>query len=106
MVLTSDEAIRIAEEAVQVAKVAAAMTTRRIGLAPEPVHDDVTWVSAYDINPLEVPIAEKVAAARRLDRPAARRTRRRARHREPPQVQENKFYADLAGTPPPSSGSG
>ena len=28
---------------------------------PEPVHDDVTWVSSYDVNPLEVPVAEKAA---------------------------------------------
>ena len=43
----------------------------------EPVHDDVTWVSAYDVDPFEVPDADKVGAARRLDRAAARRRRRR-----------------------------
>ena len=58
VVLTTDEAVRIAEEAVQVAQVAAGMTRHPVVLAPEPVHDDVTWVSAYDVNPLEVPTAE------------------------------------------------
>jgi TldD protein len=74
------------------------MTTRKVRLAPEPVHDDVTWVSAYDVNPLDVPVAEKSALlvdwTRRLtahdavDHAAASLQ----------QVQENKFYADLAGT--------
>ena len=98
VVLTSDEAIRIAEEAVQVAMVASRMTTRRIRLAPEPVHDDVTWVSAYDVNPLEVPIAEKSALivdwTRRLTRHHAVEHAAAGLH----QVQENKFYADLTGT--------
>jgi len=98
VVLTSDEAVRIAEEAVQVAMVAARMTTRKVRLAPEPVHDDVIWVSSYDVNPLDVPVAEKSALlvdwTRRLtahdavDHAAAGLQ----------QVQENKFYADLAGT--------
>ena len=26
-----------------------------------PVHDDVTWVSGYEVNPLEVPTREKAA---------------------------------------------
>jgi TldD protein len=55
VVLTDDEARRVAETAVAVAQVAAAMTTTPVELAPEPVHDDVTWISGYDINPLEVP---------------------------------------------------
>ena len=55
VVLTDDEARRVAETAVAVARVAAAMTTTPVELAPEPVHDDVTWVSGYDVNPLDVP---------------------------------------------------
>ena len=83
VVLTSDEAIRIAEEAVQVAMVASRMTTRRIRLAPEPVHDDVTWVSAYDINPLEVPVAEKSSLLVDWTRRLTRARRRRARGGRP-----------------------
>ncbi len=98
VVLTSDEAVRIAEEAVQVAMVASRMTTRRIRMAPEPVYDDVTWVSAYDINPLDVPVAEKSALlvdwTRRLTRHDAVEHAAAALV----QVQENKFYADLTGT--------
>ena len=27
--------------------------------APEPVHEDVTWVSSYEVDPFDVPLAEK-----------------------------------------------
>ena len=54
-----------------------------------------------------MPIAEKAGAAHRLDRAAAR-TGAAVDHATASlrQVQENKYYADLAGTAPPSSGSG
>jgi TldD protein len=44
--LTPEAARAAAREAVEVARVAAAMNTERIDLAPEPAHGDVTWVSA------------------------------------------------------------
>src|ERR1700712_1189549 len=59
--LTESEAVSVAETAVTVARVAAKMTSRPVELAPEPVHDDVTWISAYDIDPFDVPLAEKTA---------------------------------------------
>jgi TldD protein len=59
--LTPDAAARAAREAVEVAKVAAAMNTEPIELAPEPGYGDVSWVSAYQVNPLEVPVADKIA---------------------------------------------
>jgi TldD protein len=98
VVLTVAEAVRIAETAVEVARVAATMTTSEVVLAPEPVHADVTWVSAYDVNPLEVDTSEKAAVlvdwTRRLREHAA------VAHATSflQQVQENKFYADLSGT--------
>jgi TldD protein len=98
VVLTDEEAVRVAETAVAVARVAASMTTEPVALAPEPVHDDVTWVSAYDLNPLEVPTRDKAALlvdwTERLRRGAA------VDHATAfvQQVQENKYYADLAGT--------
>ncbi|WP_324251232.1 PmbA/TldA family metallopeptidase, partial [Nocardioides sp. Leaf374] len=52
VVLTPEEARRVAETAVGVAEVAASMTAEPVVLAPEPVHDDVTWVSSYAVNPL------------------------------------------------------
>ena len=96
--LTDDEAVRLAETAVATAKVAATMTTTPVELAPEPVHDDVTWVSAYDVNPFDVPTADKTALlidwTNRLTDHAAVEHATAGVY----QVQENKFYADLTGT--------
>ena len=96
--LTTDEAARLAEQAVQVARVSRPVNAERIELADEPVYPDVTWVSSYQINPFDVPDADKVGlltewserllAADGVDHTQARLD----------QVQENKFYADLAGT--------
>jgi TldD protein len=58
--LTPEAAVRTAEEAVRVAQVSAAISSERIELADEPVYSDVTWVSGYDIDPLSVPVADKV----------------------------------------------
>jgi TldD protein len=98
VVLTDEEAVRVAETAVAVARVAAAMTPVPVQLAPEPVHADVTWVSSYAINPLDVPVAEKAAVlvgwTERL------RTGAAVDHASAylDQVLENKYYADLTGT--------
>src|SRR3954469_1997974 len=61
VVLTPEEAVRVAETAVAVARVAAEMTSAPVEIADEPVYDDVTWVSAYRVNPFEVPVREKAA---------------------------------------------
>ncbi len=58
--LTPEAARDAARHAVEVAKVAAAMNTERIDLAPEPAYGDVTWVSAYEVDPFAVPAKEKV----------------------------------------------
>jgi TldD protein len=98
VVVTDDEARRGAETAVGVAKVAAAMTTTPVQLAPEPVYDDVTWVSAYEVNPFDVPMADKTAVLAdwtgRLCSGAAVDHATASLYA----VQENKYYADLAGT--------
>jgi TldD protein len=96
--LTESEAVTVAETAVTVARVAAKMTSRRVELAPEPVHDGATWVSAYDVDPFDVPLAEKTGlfagwtnellAADGVDHATGSLT----------QVHENKYYADLAGS--------
>jgi TldD protein len=58
--LTLEAARDAARHAIEVAKVAAAMNTERIELAPEPPYGDVTWVSAYEIDPFTVSAKEKV----------------------------------------------
>src|SRR3954463_13857797 len=61
VVLTAAEAVRLAEEAVAVAKVSAALSTDRVELAPEPVYADATYVSEYDLDPFDVSDADKTA---------------------------------------------
>ncbi len=43
------------------AQVSRPINAEPIELADEPVYDDVTWVSSYEIDPFSVPRAEKVA---------------------------------------------
>ena len=98
VVLTPDSAVQVAETALQTAQVAAAMTSRPVVLAPEPTYGDVTWVSAYEIDPLAVPLSDKVEllrdlSARLYDAPGVAHSSGELR-----QVLENKFYTDLAGT--------
>ncbi|WP_414169608.1 TldD/PmbA family protein [Streptoverticillium reticulum] len=101
--LTMDAAARVASQAVAMAKlsakvIAAAGSDERVELADEPVHADRTWVSAYDINPFDVPDADKTALltdwSERLLQAAG------VAHVDASlmTVQENKFYADTAGT--------
>jgi TldD protein len=96
--LTPESARRVAEQAVEVARVSRPVNSEPIELADEPVHGDVTWVSSYEVNPFDVPDAdrigllaewsERVLAADGVDHVDASVL----------QVLENKFYADLAGT--------
>ncbi|QIG43279.1 TldD/PmbA family protein [Nocardioides anomalus] len=98
VVLTTDEARRVAESAVAVAEVAAEMTATPVEIAPEPVYADVTWVSSYDVDPFAVSVADKAALlvdwTERLRRGAA------VDHATASvgQVLETKYYADSAGT--------
>jgi TldD protein len=96
--LTPEEAARVAETAVAVALVAAEMTSTPVEVAAEPVYDDVTWVSSYLVNPLDVPVAEKAALL--IDWTDRLRTGAAVDHASAYllQVQENKYYADLHGT--------
>ena len=96
--LTVDEAVKVAEQAVNVALVAAEMTRVPVELAPEPVYDDVAWCSAYDVNPFDVPLAEKSALLDGWTRALIGTEAVDHASASLQQVQENKFYADLAGT--------
>jgi TldD protein len=96
--LTVDEAVKVAEQAVNVALVAAEMTRVPVELAPEPVYDDVAWCSAYEVNPFDVPLAEKSALLEGWTRGLVGAEAVEHASASLQQVQENKFYADLAGT--------
>jgi TldD protein len=96
--LTESEAVTVAETAVTVAQVAAKMTRRPVELAGEPVYDDVTWVSAYDVDPLEVPLAEKTGLFTGWTRELVGAEGVDHATGGLQQVHENKYYADLAGS--------
>ncbi|HEU4948403.1 MAG TPA: TldD/PmbA family protein [Kribbella sp.] len=59
--VTIDDAVRIAEEAVNIAQVSRPINTEPIELAPEPVYADVVWASDYEVDPLSLPREQKVA---------------------------------------------
>ncbi|MFI7133145.1 TldD/PmbA family protein [Nonomuraea sp. NPDC050153] len=94
--LTPEAAAAVAEQAVRVAGVSAPINREPIELAPEPVHAEAVWVSAYDVDPFEVSSADKVSLLadwsagllKGADHVSARLL----------QVKEQKFYADTAGT--------
>ena len=96
--VTVEEAVRLARAAVEVARASRPLNQEPVELADEPVYDDVTWVSAYDVDPFSVPPAEKVALfadwSQRLlasdDVDHVDVTLQ--------QALEGKFYADSAGT--------
>ncbi|WP_046468168.1 TldD/PmbA family protein [Allosalinactinospora lopnorensis] len=93
-----DAAAAVAERAVKVAEVAAAVTTERIELAPEPAHSDVTWVSSYETDPFTIPIREKTALLSGWSRLLLADSR--VDHVDVTlfQAKEQKFYADTSGT--------
>jgi len=95
---TPEAARRVAELAVEMARVSRPVNTERIELAEEPVHGDVSWVSAYDIDPFTVPDADKIALL--AERSSRLLGADGVEHVDAALVQvlENKFYADLAGT--------
>nr|MBA3234331.1 TldD/PmbA family protein [Propionibacteriales bacterium] len=96
--LTIDSVVRVTEQALAVARAAKPIAAERIELADEPAYPDRVWVSDYDVDPFEVPTADKVAllgdwsrgllAAGGVDHVSAVVT----------QARENKFYADMHGT--------
>ncbi|MGI5257079.1 TldD/PmbA family protein [Streptomyces angustmyceticus] len=101
--LTMDAAARVASQAVAMAKLSAkviqaAGSDERVELADEPTHPDRTWVSSYEINPFDVADADKSGllaewSARLLAADGVAHVDAALLA-----VQENKFYADSAGT--------
>ncbi|MDQ8701809.1 TldD/PmbA family protein [Streptomyces sp. LHD-70] len=101
--LTMDAAARVASQAVALAKlsaqvISAAGSDERVELADEPVHADRTWISAYEINPFDVPAEDKTGLL--ADWSARLLAAEGVAHVDASllTVQENKFYADTAGT--------
>jgi TldD protein len=96
--LTPEAAARVAEQAVEVARTCRPVNTEPVELAPEPAYPDVTWVSAYDVDPFTISEAEKVALLAGWSERVLHAPRVDHVDAELLAVLENKFYADLAGT--------
>jgi len=98
VVQTPEAAARLAEQAVQVARVSRPVNSEPVVLAPEPSYGERVWVSSYEIDPFEVPDSEKIAlltewskrllASEGIDHVDA----------QVHAVKENKYYADTNGT--------
>ena len=100
---TPEAAARVAEQAVEMARLTArvaeaAGTADRVELADEPVHGERTWVSSYDTNPFDVPDAEKTELLAEFSRRLLAADGVSHTDASLLAVQENKFYADTAGT--------
>src|SRR5690348_12270074 len=96
--LTADAAAQAARQAVEVARVAAAMNTEPIDLAPEPAYGDVTWVSDYDVDPFTVSVADKVERLAQWSRDLLAHPAVSHVDASLQQVRECKFYCDGATT--------
>jgi TldD protein len=95
---TPQAAARLAEQAVATAKLSRVLSSEPVELAAEPVHADVSWVSAYELDPFDVAPAERTA--RLLDLSDRLLSADGVDHVDAHLIQilENKFYADTAGT--------
>jgi len=96
--LDPDSAAQAARQAVEVAKVAAAMNTEPIDLAPEPAYGDVSWVSAYQTDPFTISVADKVALLAQRSRTLLAHPAVSHVDASLQQVRECKFYSDGATT--------
>jgi TldD protein len=96
--LTADGAADLATRAVATARVSRPLTLDPVDLAAEPVYAEAVWISAYEVNPFDVPESEK--QARMVDLSERLMSADGVNHTDASlwYVQENKFYADLAGT--------
>jgi TldD protein len=93
-----DQAAVLVDEAVEVARTIARAGGDRIVLADEPGHGSVEWSSLYDIDPVDVPLADKVALlADWSDRVLGSGSVDHVTT-DVLAVTEDKFYADLRGT--------
>ncbi len=98
VVPTPEVAAQTARQAVAVARALSGVVAERVERADEPIYRDANWVSAYEVDPFEVPTADKVALL--LDRSERLLAADGVAHSSAGllSVKENKFYADSAGT--------
>jgi len=98
VVQTPEAAARLAEQAVRVAQVSRPVNFEPVVLAPEPSYGSREWVSAYEIDPFDVPDAEKIALLTRRSRQLMDADGVDHVDTYLQAVKENKFYTDTDGT--------
>ena len=93
-----DEAVRLAQAAVEVARASRPLNAEPVVLADEPVYEDARWVSAYDVDPFSVDPRDKVALF--ADWSQRLLASDDVDHVDVSLLQalDGKFYADSAGT--------
>ncbi|MFD9739264.1 TldD/PmbA family protein [Umezawaea sp. NPDC059074] len=96
--LTTDAAASAADRAWAVARACEPLSGTGSPFADEPVHADATWVSAYEVNPFDVPEQERAAVLGEWSRDLLASPHVSSVLAKCAVVQENRFYADLAGT--------
>ena len=96
--VTPTEAARLAREAVAVAQTSRPLNSQPVELADEPVYDDVTWVSDYEVDPFSVDPTEKVEQLIAWSRQLLANDDVDHVDVSLQQAMEGKFYADTAGT--------
>jgi TldD protein len=95
--LTPEAAAALAEQAVEVARICRPVNAEPIELADEPVYGEQTWTSDCEVNPFDVPDAEKVALFAGWSRTLLADDRVDHVDVAFEAAQEDKFFADLAG---------
>jgi len=96
--VTVDEAVRLARQAVEVARTSRPLNAEPVELADEPIHADATWVSAYDVDPFAIDPSEKVDLLGGWSRRLLESDDVDHVDATLQQALEDKFYADSSGT--------
>jgi TldD protein len=98
VIATPEEAAATARQAVAIARALAGVVAERVERADEPVYRDAVWVSEYDVDPFEVPAADRIGLL--LDRSERLLSGDGVAHTVASAhgVKENTYYADTAGT--------
>ncbi|MCQ4120037.1 TldD/PmbA family protein [Rhodococcus tibetensis] len=96
--LTPATAAATAEQAVAVARALRGLNREHVELADEPVYTDAEWVSEYEVDPFEVPTAEKISLLGEYSRRLLASDGVDHVTADCLQVKEQTFYADLAGS--------
>ncbi len=94
----ASEAAELVGAAVEAARVIAAAGGRPVELAPEAGHGIVEWVAPHAIDPVSVPLADKVELLAEWSRGLLAADSVHHVTAEVLAVTEDKYYADLSGT--------